>query len=95
MISAKVIVLGRVQGVGYRAFVSTLARDLRINGKVKNLPDGESVEIVCECGSEAEFEQFRKMLLRKDGLINAEKVEIVEKKKTAKPEFRWFYVDYG
>ncbi len=38
---------GRVQGVGYRAFVSSLARRMHISGWVRNLVDGD-VEIVAE-----------------------------------------------
>lgn len=37
------IVLGRVQGVGYRKFARREAQDLKIKGWVKNLEDG-SVE---------------------------------------------------
>ena len=33
-------ITGRVQGVGYRAFASRVARNLNLTGYVKNLPDG-------------------------------------------------------
>jgi acylphosphatase len=36
----RVIVRGRVQGVGFRWFVREHARALRLAGWVKNLPDG-------------------------------------------------------
>jgi acylphosphatase len=36
----RVIVRGRVQGVGFRWFVREHARTLRLSGWVKNLPDG-------------------------------------------------------
>ena len=36
----RVIVRGRVQGVGFRWFVREHARTLRLAGWVKNLPDG-------------------------------------------------------
>jgi acylphosphatase len=36
----RVIVRGRVQGVGFRWFVREHARTLRLTGWVKNLPDG-------------------------------------------------------
>ena len=40
------VVSGRVQGVGFRAFVQTRARALGLTGYVRNLPDGRSVEAV-------------------------------------------------
>jgi acylphosphatase len=45
-------VSGRVQGVGYRAFVADAARAERLDGWVKNLPDG-SVEARVEGDAEA------------------------------------------
>ncbi len=44
---ATVLVRGRVQGVGYRAFVRRHALDLRLAGQVENLADGR-VEVVAE-----------------------------------------------
>jgi acylphosphatase len=43
---------GRVQMVGYRAFVQQHAQDLGIHGEVRNLPDG-SVESLMEGSREA------------------------------------------
>ena len=40
----RILVSGRVQGVGYRAFVCAWARKLDLKGFVLNLPDGK-VEI--------------------------------------------------
>jgi acylphosphatase len=34
------LISGRVQGVGYRYFASTVAREVRLAGWVRNLPDG-------------------------------------------------------
>jgi acylphosphatase len=42
-----ILVSGDVQGVGYRAWTERLARDLKINGWVRNLADGR-VEISAE-----------------------------------------------
>lgn len=41
------LVRGRVQGVGYRAFVQRHARDLGLAGHAENLADGR-VEVVAE-----------------------------------------------
>lgn len=41
------IVKGRVQGVGFRWFTRQEARNFKINGYVRNLPDGD-VEIYAE-----------------------------------------------
>jgi len=45
MIARIYIVRGTVQGVGYRYFVQQVARELGVNGTVRNLRDG-SVEVV-------------------------------------------------
>ena len=44
---ATVLVHGRVQGVGYRAFARRHALDLGLTGQVENLADGR-VEVVVE-----------------------------------------------
>jgi len=50
------LVRGRVQGVGFRAFVRRQALDLRLDGYVENLPDGR-VEVVAE-GERSELEHL-------------------------------------
>ena len=42
------VVHGRVQGVGFRYFVQTEARPLRLAGYVRNLSDGRTVEVIAE-----------------------------------------------
>lgn len=39
-VRACILVHGRVQGVGFRAFAARAASDLRLLGGVRNLPDG-------------------------------------------------------
>jgi acylphosphatase len=46
-------VTGRVQGVGFRWWVRSLAADLRLTGWVMNANDERSVEIVAEGPPEA------------------------------------------
>jgi len=45
--SVKVLVSGRVQGVGYRYFIASIARELGLKGFARNLFTGE-VEIEAE-----------------------------------------------
>ena len=47
MIRVQLVVHGRVQGVGFRAFVAREARALGLAGTVRNRPDG-TVEIEAE-----------------------------------------------
>jgi acylphosphatase len=49
---AKVVVRGRVQGVGFRASTASEARHLGVSGWVRNLPDG-NVEVLAEGSAEA------------------------------------------
>ena len=48
-VRARIVVHGRVQGVGFRAFASRAASDLRLLGGVRNLTDGR-VELDVEGG---------------------------------------------
>lgn len=50
--ATRYIVSGRVQGVGYRAFVADAARAERVDGWVKNLADG-TVQVQAEGDTEA------------------------------------------
>lgn len=56
------LVRGRVQGVGFRAYVRRQAIDLGLDGYAENLADGR-VEVVAE-GERRELEHFL-VLLRK------------------------------
>ncbi len=47
MSACRLIVRGRVQGVGYRYFALQAARELNVGGFARNLPDG-SVEVLAE-----------------------------------------------
>ena len=51
---------GRVQGVGFRFTVKTLACGFEVTGTVRNLPDGR-VELVAE-GERAELEDYLKAI---------------------------------
>ena len=51
---------GRVQGVGFRYSVKSLAAGFEVTGTVRNLPDGR-VELITE-GERNELEEFRKAI---------------------------------
>jgi len=52
----KVLLFGRVQGVGFRYFVESIAGKYDISGYVKNTFD-RKVEVVCQ-GEEEDLKQF-------------------------------------
>jgi acylphosphatase len=79
---------GRVQGVGFRYAIKTVAAGFEIAGHVRNLPDGR-VELTAE-GARAELEAFR-AAIRAEGLagfIRDEEVSWSE----MKSEFRGFEI---
>ena len=47
MKTTELIVSGRVQGVGFRNYISQIAKDLNIKGTVRNLSDGD-VKIIAQ-----------------------------------------------
>ena len=52
----RLVISGRVQGVGFRYFACRLAENYEVTGYVRNLPTG-AVEIVAE-GGKSEVEAF-------------------------------------
>ena len=60
---ARIVVNGIVQGVGYRALVKQVGRQLGIKGLVRNFEDTK-VEIFCE-GQEDNVREFLKQIDRK------------------------------
>jgi acylphosphatase len=66
----RVIVRGRVQGVGFRWFVREHARTLRLAGWVKNLPDG-MVELEVEGAPEKVAELLALVAEGPDGAVVA------------------------
>jgi len=55
--SVHAIVYGYVQGVFFRAFVSRQANELGLTGYVRNLPNGEAVEVQAE-GERKQLEEL-------------------------------------
>jgi acylphosphatase len=54
-------VYGRVQGVCFRYFVRSVARDLGLKGYVRNLASGDAVEVKAE-GQKPQLEKLLKQL---------------------------------
>jgi len=69
----KLKVLGNVQGVWYRASTAGVARDLKLKGYAKNLPD-DSVEIVA-VGSKENLLKLKKWCERGPSGSMVERVE--------------------
>jgi acylphosphatase len=56
MMTISALYEGKVQGVGFRASILSLAKGYEVTGWVKNLPDGR-VEVLAS-GDAAELEEF-------------------------------------
>ncbi len=76
MVSAKMTVHGRVQGVGYRYFTWRQAEGLGLTGYVRNLPEGRTVEVVAE-GERGKLEEFIRQLEKGPRLAKVERVETI------------------
>jgi len=76
MNALRAVVIGRVQGVGFRFFAERAARELGVRGWVRNLPDG-SVETLAE-GDEASVRRYIERLRQGPRLSRVEAVEVVE-----------------
>ena len=75
MIRITVCAKGRVQGVGYRYFVTDCAQESGVSGFVKNMPDG-SVLIVAE-GRQDVLDRFVSMVrAQSDPVIRVDSLEI-------------------
>ena len=61
--AAEIVVEGRVQGVGFRYTAQDIARNFKVSGYVRNLPDG-NVELVAE-GDPSEIERFLEAIAEK------------------------------
>ena len=93
---ARAVVSGNVQGIGYRAFVKNLARQMQIKGYAKNLDDG-TVEVYAE----AEKGRVKELIEKATKAAHAEieNVEITssQDKNFVKPKKKLgaFEIDYG
>ncbi len=79
---------GRVQGVGFRAFVARHARELGVAGEVRNAPDG-GVEVLAE-GDAAVLDAFADQVRFGPPLARVEQVE--ERRTVGTARYRGFTV---
>jgi acylphosphatase len=84
------LVVGLVQGVGFRYFVLEAARELGLRGYVRNTPDG-AVEVVAE-GPQQRLELLASMLRKGPRASVVREVEVDVKEATG--EFRGFEVTF-
>lgn len=74
----RIVITGRVQGVGFRQFTASAARTLSIKGQVRNMPDG-SVECYAMADSKT-MQQFLQKLQKGPSMsrvdsVNAEPID--------------------
>jgi acylphosphatase len=86
MVRKRVVVDGRVQGVGYRASCANRARAFGVGGTVRNLPDGR-VEAVFE-GSEDAVEALVTWCGRGPSFAHVTRVHVVDEVPTGETAFR-------
>ena len=75
MATARALISGFVQGVGYRAFVKKHATELGLTGWVKNLPDGR-VEAILQ-GEKKTIEQMLELCKTGPFVAEVENVEVL------------------
>jgi len=85
---AHVFISGRVQGVGFRAFVQRQANVLGAGGFVRNLPDGR-VEAIIEAPAAAVSEMLEKL---KSGPRAAKVEDVAVTKEQAEGDFEGFEI---
>lgn len=87
--SLRIIVHGRVQGVGFRQFTAGKARQYRIRGQVRNMPDG-TVECIAQA-DEATMKRFLADLQKGPLFSRVDRVITEETRATELPDFRIVY----
>ncbi len=85
MKTVRILVSGRVQGVGFRAFAVREARELGLDGWVRNLPDGR-VEAVAR-GEDDAIEVFAAALRRGPLTARVDEVTVAETEETVPAGF--------
>jgi acylphosphatase len=75
-IARRYLITGRVQGVGYRFFVSDVAKREGLHGWVRNRPNG-AVEALAEGEAEA-LERFERLLSQGPRLARVDGMDITD-----------------
>ncbi len=75
-VAKRIIVHGRVQGVGFRFFVQHTGTRLGVSGDVRNCPDS-TVEITVE-GTPKRIEQFLREVRKGPSLSRVERVDVFD-----------------
>jgi len=81
MVSKRIFLSGKVQGVSFRFHAHEVATKLKLHGWIRNLEDGR-VEIVVS-GSQKEVDQMIQWSRKGPPLAEVEKVQILEMKESA------------
>jgi acylphosphatase len=89
--AAEIVVEGRVQGVGYRAFVQRKAAQFALTGYVMNLKNG-SVRVLVE-GSRPAIEELMRDLEKGPPLCHVDNVAVIWRPATGR--FTGFGVRYA
>jgi acylphosphatase len=85
----RLVVSGRVQGVGFRWFVRQAARELGLAGRVRNLPDG-TVEVEV-AGPEEALARLRERL--REGPPGSRVAQLAEQELAGAPDWDRFEID--
>jgi len=84
----RILIAGRVQGVGFRYYTCAQAKDIGVNGWVRNLPDGK-VETEFE-GTEESVEAMLAWCRRGPITAQVSSVSVVSRETVPAPEFQGF-----
>ena len=85
MVSKKIFISGKVQGVGFRFHAHEEAARLGLKGWVRNLPDGR-VELLVT-GEEQSVASMIKWLHKGPPTAKVEKVDVADSKEKAQDQF--------
>jgi len=88
--ACRIVISGKVQGVGFRWFTRRAARELGLAGRVRNLPDGR-VEVEA-AGEPGRLDDFRARL--RQGPPGARVAGLEEQELSPVPDWDGFVIDH-